>query len=285
MVDVKVAVVQMDPKLGEIQVNLQKTISFVQEAGNNGANLIVFPECSLTGYCFENREDAERYALTIGDYWNQQLIDEAKKFNCYIVVGLVERDGKNLYNSALVIGPNGNKDIYRKSHLSELGVDNFIETDHKPYSVIQTEFGKLGVLICYDIRFPEQARVLSLEGADVLVHITNLPLTASSQVDILLPARANENRVYVLSSDRVGEEQGYQFLGRSIIYDIDGKVINEANDKDEMIIYANLDFKNSREKDVFYPPGPGKPGNHMNKLFKSRRPDLYSTLTKQHQNK
>lgn len=280
---VKVAVVQMDPKLGENQENLQKTVSFVNEAGNNGVNLIVFPECSLTGYCFESREDAQNHALTVGAEWNVQLIAEAKKFNCTIVVGLVEGDGEHLYNSALVIGPNGNLGIYRKSHLSELGVDNFIETDDQPYSLIETEFGKLGVLICYDLRFPELARILSLQGADVLVHITNLPLTGSSQVDILLPARAAENHVYVLSSDRVGAEQGYQFLGRSTIYDVDGKVLEEANDQDEMIIYADLDFNKPKEKDVFYPPEPGKPGNHTNKLFKSRRPELYSSLTNKYE--
>lgn len=281
MSHVKVAVVQMDPKLGEIDKNLTKTLSFVEEATKEVANLIVFPECSLTGYCFNSKEQAMASALSVGDVWNDRLIEAAKKTNSHIIVGFAEKSAGKLYNSALVIGPRGNLGVYRKSHLSQLGVDNFVTRGEGPYGLIETDFGKIGLLICYDVRFPEQARVLSLEGADVLVHLTNLPLTASSQVDFLLPARANENRVYVLSSDRVGNEEGFSFLGRSTIYDLEGNVISQANNVDEVIIYAELDFNASREKEVFYPAVEGKPIDHINALFKSRRPELYVSITKQ----
>lgn len=280
MEKVKVAVVQMDPKLSEIRANMAKTVGYIEEAALSGAMLIAFPECSLTGYCFSSRELAEKSALTLNETWNQELIETVKETGTTIIVGFAEKYQDKLFNSALVIGSDGNKGVYRKTHLPELGVDNFVSAGNEPYALIETEVGKLGILICYDVRFPEQARILSLQGADLLVHITNLPLSASTQVDFLLPARANENRVHVVSSDRVGEENGFKFLGRSTIYDVNGNVVSEANKTDETIIYSELDFNQSREKNVFFPSIEGKPVGHTNYLFKSRRPELYTQISK-----
>lgn len=276
---IKVAAVQMDTKIGNIDYNLIKTQELINEAASQGARLIVFPECSLTGYCYESKEEARANAIYLDDSWMDKLIDLARQTNSYSIVGFIEKEKDNIYNSLSIIGPNGMLGKYRKVHLPQLGVDRFVSPGNEPFSIIDTPIGKIGPLICYDIRFPEQARIQSLKGADILVHITNLPSTASAQVDFLLPARANENRVYVLSSDRVGQERGFAFLGRSSIYGLNGETLAQGNEVDEMIIYADLDLSLSRNKDVFFPAVEGKPIEHTNRLFASRRPDLYQELT------
>jgi 5-aminopentanamidase len=284
---VKVAVVQFNPILGDNQYNLEKTKHFIEEASSHGAKLIVFPECSLTGYCFDSKEEAQKYALRLDDDWVSQLTDTSTKADAVVIVGLVEESIEQktngnmppkLYNSLLVIGSQGVIGRYRKAHLPELGVDRFVEKGMDNFQVIDTPIGKIGPLICYDVRFPEQARILALQGADILVHITNIPITAKAQVDYLLPARANENRVFVLSSDRVGEERGFRFLGKSSIFDVNGEILAQADETQETIIYAELDLTKAREKRVYYPAEKGKPISHVNDLFGSRRPDLYDAL-------
>lgn len=276
--NVKVAVVQSDPKLGDISHNLNQTLRRMDEAAAHGARLIVFPECSLTGYCFENEEEARQSALRLDDERISQLTKAAAKTGATVIVGLVEQSERKLFNSMLVIGPEGIIGNYRKAHLPELGVDRFAEAGSEPFRLIETPVGRIGALICYDVRFPEQARILSLRGADMLVHITNLPLSASAQVDYLLPARANENRVFVLTSDRVGEERGFRFLGRSSIFGVDGETLVQANQTDETIVYAELDLNKARNKKVFYPAVEGKPVDHVNDLLGARRPELYRGL-------
>lgn len=278
--NVKVAVVQTNPKLGDLSHNLEQTIHHSKVAALEGAKLVVFPECSLTGYCFDSEEEVRNNAITVGAQWTETLVAVSRQSDVCIVVGFLEAFADTTYNSLLVIGPNGIVGTYRKVHLPNLGVDNFVSPGSGPFSLIETPVGNLGVLICYDARFPEHARILALQGADILVHITNLPITAASQVDYLLPARAIENRVFVLSSDRVGEERGFRFLGRSSIFGVNGETLAQANETDETIIYSELDLRLSREKKVFYPASQGKPVDHVNDLVGARRPDLYSLLMK-----
>ncbi|MDA8337624.1 MAG: carbon-nitrogen hydrolase family protein [Peptococcaceae bacterium] len=276
---VKVASVQTNPQLGDLFCNMGKTLEYIDVASAAGAELVVFPECSLTGYCFSDRQEALASALIVGEEWTATLIDAARRTHSHVVVGFVEAGDGNLYNSLLVVGPSGIAGRYRKSHLPGLGVDNFVTPGSEPYSVIETPMGKLGGLICYDIRFPEAARILALQGADLLVHITNLPITASTTVEYLLPARAIENQIFVLSSGRVGEERGFRFLGRSEIIGVKGEILAQANEKDETVLYAELDLALARQKHVVLPPGPGKPVTHVRSVFDSRRPELYSPLT------
>lgn len=276
---VKVAAAQTNPQIGNLAHNLEQTISYVTQATQAGAKLVVFPECSLTGYCFDSEQEARENALSVGDEWTTALTMTARQADAYLVVGFVEKSAGEIYNSLVVIGPEGVVGTYRKTHIPCLGVDRFVSPGNAPFTVIETPIGKLGLLICYDIRFPEQARVLSLDGADILVHSTNLPKTASSQVDYLLPARANENRTFVISSDRVGMERGFAFLGRSSIYGVNGETLAQANETDETVVYAELDIEHARQKKVFYPASIGKPVDHINDLMGARRPELYGRLS------
>src|SRR5262249_14422678 len=152
--------------------------------------------------------------------------------NVYAIVGLLERAGDTLYNSAFVAGPTGLVACYRKCHLPVLGIDRFVgRGDSLP--VIDLPFARIGILICYYVRFPEGARPLTLRGADVLVVPTNWPEGAESAPEFLTRARAWENRIYVAACNRVGCEEGTRFIGRSQIVAPDGKILAQADGESE----------------------------------------------------
>ncbi|MBS4021373.1 MAG: carbon-nitrogen hydrolase family protein [Dethiobacter sp.] len=278
---IKVGVAQTDPKLAQLEHNMETTRRFVQEAAAQGCLLVVFPECSLTGYCYSREKDVIDNALTVGSLWTTDLELLARQNDLYFVVGFVESSGGKYYNSVALIGPEGIVDTYRKVHLSNLGVDNFVSPGDHELVPIETPIGKLGIMICYDVRFPEHSRVLALQGADILIHSTNLPITAKTQVDYLLPTRAVENHIYVLSSNRVGMENEFRFIGLSTIFGLNGEAIAQADSESETLLVAELDLEKVNNKKVFFPAMEGKPVHHYNDLFGARRPNLYRKLTEE----
>src|SRR5262249_24628069 len=151
----------------------------------------------------------------------------------YAVVGLLERGADALYNSAALIGPEGVIACYRKAHLPGLGLDRLVAHGNTPFAVHDTPIGRIGLAICYDIRFPEPTRLLALQGAELVAFPSNWPsverLAPPSAIpDVLTRARAIENRVFLAVADRAGEERGSRFLGRSQLVDVFGKVVAEA---------------------------------------------------------
>jgi predicted amidohydrolase len=129
------------------------------------------------------------------------------------------------------------------------------------------------LLICYDLRFPEPARVLALGGAQVILLSTAWPQAASLYPDFVVSTRAAENHLYLVAANRVGEERGTTYLGRSIIADPDGRVLAEADRTEETLIYAEIDPSDSDAKQRVF-----RPGEYELDLFNDRRPELYSSL-------
>lgn len=127
--------------------------------------------------------------------------------------------------------------------------------------------------ICYDSAFPEASRVLALDGADLIVLPTNWPPGASCLADYAVPSRAMENRVYYIAVNRVGQERGFHFIGRSKICNVDGGVLAEAPHEQEAILYAELDLERARNKHIVRVPG-----KHEIDRFADRRPDLYGRI-------
>jgi predicted amidohydrolase len=163
--------------------------------------------------------------------------------------------------------------FYAKTHLPILGVDRFVSPGGH-LSVWDTPYGKVGPLICYDIRFPEAARCLGLMGADIIALPTNWPEGAESSPDFLTRARAWENRVYILAANRVGVERGRRFIGRSQIVAPSGEILQEAGADEEKILYADLDLTQARQKRIVI-----EPGEWELDTFGGRRPELYGKLT------
>ena len=272
----RVAVAQMDPVFAEKERNLDACVARLEEAAAAGAELLVLPECAIPGYMFESAEEALPFAEEIPGPSSDRLAAECGRLGMHAVCGLLERDGDVLHNAAVLVGPDGLIGTYRKTHLPFLGVDRFVVPgDELP--VYDTPLGRIGVEICYDLRFPEVTRTLALKGADIVAHPTNFPVAARIQTELITVARAAENRVYLLTANRVGKERTGEFCGWSQIVDPYGKRLAEAGETEEALLVADVDVEKARDKDYVIP------GEYELYLFGHRRPELYGTLVEETQ--
>src|SRR5215469_7251945 len=228
----KVAGVQMDVVFADRQANLARIVDRLRETARAGAQLTVFPECALPGYCFESIAEARPHAEPVPGPSTLRLAEICRELATYAVVGLLEVDGERLFNAAVLVGPEGVVAGYRKVHLPYLGVDRFTTPGDRPFAVHAAGEGaagaRVGMSICYDAAFPEAARVLALEGADVIVLPTNWPPGAECTAEFVINTRAMENNVYYVAVNRVGNERGFRFIGHSKICDPRGRILAEA---------------------------------------------------------
>lgn len=271
----KLAVGQVGASLGDIDANLATCLQALETAADADARLLVLPELALTGYMFESRDEAASMALRRDGPEVAELAKAARATGVSIVVGLLERDGEALYNTALLLESAGRTTGYRKSHLPTLGGDRFLDSgDCSAPVVVETELGRIGLAVCYDLRFPESARCLALAGADVIAQPSNWPPEARMLADHFAPVRACENRVYLAIANRWDEEKGVHFMGRSQVVAPSGEVLADAGDGENVIV-ADVDVRQARDKSIVVTPG-----SYEVHLFDDRRPDLYTEVTK-----
>jgi predicted amidohydrolase len=273
-----VGVAQIDPKLGELQANRERCVSLLEEAAGRGCELLVFPECASSGYMFESAEEAMPCAEAIpGGPFVGALEEACARLGVHAASGMLEREGDTLYNAAVLVGPDGLIGRYRKSHLPYLGVDRFVARGDE-VCVLDTDLGRVGLEICYDIRFPELTRAIALGGAELIAHPTNWPVAGRFNAEVLTRARSQENRVFLLSANRVGTERWATFCGWSQICDVNGDRLAEAGETGEALLLAEIDLEEARSKEL----NP-IPGTHEMDLFGDRRPGLYGALVAQHE--
>ena len=265
--------VQMDPTLMDKEANLAGMIDSVEQAVAKQARLVVFPECALTGYCFENLQEALPYAETIPGPSTQLLASVCRRTRAYLVLGMLERDGDRCFNAAALIGPEGVVGKYRKVHLPFLGVDRFVDSGDLGFAVHETRLGRIGLNICYDGSFPESARTMALKGADVILLPTNWPKGAEQFAEFLVNARGLENHVFSVAVNRVGIGRGFRFIGRSRIADPSGRTLALASADEEEVIFAEIDPSAARDKHITRVPG-----KHEINRFKDRRPRYYGKI-------
>ena len=261
----KVGFVQNCPEFGNIQANLDRIAKML--AGRE-ADLLVLPELFSTGYRFKNMDEAHQYAENIPDGPTTNfLISQAKRINTYIFAGLVEVDNEHVYNSSVIVGPDGFIGRYRKIHLFDTEKACFHAGSEVP-PVFDLNGIKVGVMICFDWRFPEMARSLALKGAEIIAHPSNLVLPHCPQAMI---TRCLENRIYAITADRIGKEsrvpdESLHFIGQSQVVDPDGNILIRASETDEEVQIIEINLDKARRKLL----------NSKNDIFKDRRPDLYS---------
>ena len=237
----RIAAVQMEPKLGRLDANLEQILNWLEPAAMAGAKLVVFPECALSGYGFSSRQEGLDHAVALDSAAVRRVVAACERHQCFCIFGLLERDGDRLFNACALVGPEGVVGSYRKVHLPFLGIDMFVDPGDRPFAVHDAGGLKVGMHICYDGGFPETARVLALLGADLLVLPTNWPTHSECAADHMIPTRAMENTVYVMAVNRVGEESGFRFIGRSSIVDPSGRVLAKAGSDGEEVIQAEID--------------------------------------------
>jgi predicted amidohydrolase len=270
---IRLASAQINPVITAPRENLAKIVANARIAAANRSDLIVFPECALTGYMFSSRDDALPYLETIPGPSTEMLSALCHEMRVYIVYGLLEKDGAAIYNSAALIGPNGLIGRYRKNHLPFLGIDRFLDAGNEPFQVYETSIGKIGLFICYDCNFPESARVMALSGADILVLPTNWPEGRSMIPEHVITVRAFENKVHLIATDRVGQERGAKFIGCSKIINAGGKTLCMASCDKEEIIYGEVSLDEARQKRTIF-----KAGEFETDFINDRRPELYGKI-------
>lgn len=270
---VRTASVQCGVDFGNPESNADRIVVHLRELATKGVVLAVFPEAALTGYCVGSIEEARRIALSVDPCasWRTRIQGAVDELGMVAIAGAATSDGSRIHNTALLFEAGQPLRTYRKTHLPMLGLDRFVEPGVE-LPVFDTRAGKIGILVCFDLRPPEAARVLSLKGAEILAVPTNWPEGALVAADVLSVARAAENRVFVVSSNRVGSENGFRFIGRSKIIDPTGLVMAAAGDGEEVLV-ADLDLRIARSKRTVV-----RAGEYETETFASRRPELYGEL-------
>ena len=266
----RVAVAQLGSAKGDPRRNADAACDMIERAVAEGCALVVLPECCLTGYVFADRIALEAAALDVDSGEVARVIEACKTGAIHAVVGLFEKVRGAIYNTALLIGPDGIIGRHRKLHLPFLGGDRF--ADHPngiDPSVFSTAIGVIGVAICYEIRFPEVIRTLVLSGAEIVALPTNWPNASHILADHFTPVRAAENFVYFLAANRNDAEEGTQFMGASQIVDPLGAVLTHAG-RETGLFAADIDLALSRNKTIIF-----QSGEFEISPFKDRKPDAY----------
>lgn len=259
---------QFDPAFGRKNENLEKVLSAIR---NVDADLIVLPEFFATGYQFIAQDEVALLSEKVPDGQTTEMLSALSvEKSCYIVAGLPERAGDAFYNSAVITGPQGFVGAYRKTHLF-FEEKLYFSPGDTGFKVWDTELGIIGIMICFDWFFPESMRELSLMGADIIAHPSNLVLPYCPQS---MPVRCLENRVFAITANRVGEEnrkagQTLRYIGKSQLTSPAGEILVRASEHEEVLPVIEIDPLESRNKSL----------NALNNLFNDRRPEMYRKIT------
>ena len=258
----KAGVVQFSPEFGNPQGNVAKMLELMSR---EEADLFVLPELALSGYVFESREEAVSLAQRPDGAEFDAMSAMSAERGTTIVVGFAEKAGSRLYNSSLLITPDGERTVYRKIQLFS-DEKRIFDPGDSPPRVVDVAGARLGMMICFDWIFPEVARSLALSGADILCHSANLVLPYCQ--DAMIP-RCIENRVFALTANRIGTEkragQKLTFTGGSQAVSPKGEILMRAGVDDETVLVTEIDPALARSKRI----------TDRNDLLKDRRPDMY----------
>lgn len=264
---------QFSPKHGNTAATIELVSDKALEAAKNEARLIVFPECFLTGGSFDSRESLMNAAVDVERGDLEPIVQAARDGSIYIVVGFYQREDENIFNTAALIGPEGIIGLHHKMHLPFMIGDRFTDIpDNYQPSVFDTAIGKIGLAICYEIRFPEVFRTLALAGAELVVLPAAWPEAARLLPDIFSKVRAAENFTYFLSSNRNDLDDGMEFMGASHLIGPDGTELINAG-KEDGIFYYDVDLSVANNKSIIRDPG-----IYEVHPFQDRRPQDYRLL-------
>ncbi len=260
----RVGFVQFSPERGAGPENIDRAGDLI---GSQAADLWVLPEMVTSGYLFRDRDELFTWAESVPNGRSIQRLQElAGRLNSAFVAGFPELSDDNIYNSAIAISATGDVvGIYRKIHLFYLEKSAFTPGD-KPPQVWEIGGAQVGIMICYDWIYPETARSLALQGADIIAHPANLVLPHAPQA---MRTRSIENRVFTITSNRIGDEaidnQQFHFIGQSIVYAPHGKCLLSASDEESVALVTEIDLSMARNKQI----------TSNNHLWQDRRPEMY----------
>ncbi len=264
---------QLAPKIADLAANRTLAGAAIEESIEAGAQVVVLPELITSGYVFRSLAEARSVAIAPDHDIFREWSALAAAGPAVVIGGFCEPspDG-GVYNSAAVVDGSGVLAVYRKLHLWDTEKDVFTAGSTDP-PVVDTAFGRIGVIICYDLEFPELTRAMALRGADLLAVPTNWPLVyrpdgeRPPEVQIGIAA-ARVNRMSIACCDRIGTERGQEWTGGTTIINESGWVVATAGDSN--IATADLDLVLARDKVL----------TERAHVFHDRRPELYGALTR-----
>jgi predicted amidohydrolase len=263
---------QLTPAIADLEANIDATTAAIRESVTAGARVILLPELALSGYMLSSVDEARTVAITPDHAVFSDWAAAVAKTDGIVIGGFTElgSDGR-IYNSAALVDATGVLAVYRKVHLWDKEKLIFTPGSVEP-PVVDTPVGRIGVLICFDLEFPEFSRSLALRGAELIAVPTNWPLEnvpAGERVPevTVAMAAAYSNHVAIACCDRAGVERGQDWNAASCIVDEHGWVIATADAGG--VVTADVDLALSHDKTM----------SAMVDVFGDRRPELYGALT------
>ena len=271
-----VACCQLSLVVGDADGNRAKVRSAISDAARAGARVVVLPELANTGYMFADIDELRAAAEPLNGPTVTEWANLAAQHGLIIVGGFAELgDGGLVYNSAVLVDASGVRTRYRKAHLWNREKDNLFTPGSDLPPVVNTAVGRIGVMICYDLEFPEWVRTVALDGAELLCAPVNWPLYPAPNGErpteiVKIQAGATANRMFIAAAARVGHERGQAWLGGSVIVDADGFPLTEIQLDTETIVLATINLADARDKAI----------SERNNVQTDRRPELYSRIGK-----
>lgn len=272
---IKVALAQIKVKRENKTENIKKIKEITEEAKAQGADLVVFPELAITGYVL--KDQIYEIAEPIPGFSTKRIEEIAKNTNMHIIFGMVEQSQNSkstIFNTAVLIGPKGLIGKYRKMHLPTHSVfeeKRYFRLGYEA-AAFETAIGKIGLIICYDIFFPEVSRLTRLLGAQLIICISASPAIRRTYFELLTAARALENTAFLAYVNLVGVEDGLQFWGGSRIISPTGEIIAKAKYDEEDVLIVDINLSEIKAAEPFIP------------TLRDLRPELYEKLKRASEN-
>ena len=273
--EITIALAQIASRVADKEYNIKLMEKKIKEASQKDADLIVFPELALTGYLCRDLVYELAEPLSEGLSF-QRIAKIAKRESVHVAFGMIERSEKVsavIYNTSVLVGPSGFVGKYRKMHLPTHSVFEEKRYFRPGYEtpVFKTSLGKVGMIICYDVYFPELTRILKLKGAQLIICISASPSTRRGFFEVLTMARAMENTVFLAFTNLVGIEDGLQFWGGSRLVAPSGNVIAQAKYDEEDLILAKINYADMKRIEAFVP------------TLRDLRPEFYDEMKREAQ--
>ena len=268
---IKLALAQISSKRENKKENLQKIEDLTIKAKEQGADLVIFPELSLTGYVLHDQ--VYELAEVIQGPSTKRIEELAKKTGMHVIFGMPELGEKTkatIFNTAVLVGPTGFIGKFRKMYLPTHSVFEEKRYFRPGYQIaaFNTAIGNIGLFICYDIFFPEICRLTRLKGAELIVCISASPAVRRSYFEILTAARALENTAFLAYVNLVGVQDGLQFWGGSRLVSPIGNLLAKAKYDEEDLLICEVDYRDIRPVETFIP------------TLRDLRPELFDELKK-----
>jgi predicted amidohydrolase len=268
---IRLALAQINSRREHKEENLQKIEEFTLRAKEQHADLVIFPELSLTGYVLHDQ--IYELAEVIPGPSTKRIEELAKKTGIHIIFGMPELSEKSkatIFNTAVLIGPTGLIGKFRKMYLPTHSVFEERRYFRAGYqtAVFTTDIGKIGLFICYDIFFPEVCRLTRLKGAELIICISASPAVRRGYFEILTTARALENTAFLAYVNLTGIEDGLQFWGGSRLVSPTGDLLAVAKYYEEDLVICDVDYSDMRSAETFIP------------TLRDLRPELFDELKK-----